>query len=195
MTLGGLVGLLTQPVQRSPLWPASWLPALNKSRVSKSAEVQRVREIYDDRLQFMGRVDALALDESLDVGDVSRAWLVWSSAAEAALADAYRFAGGPMPVKGLVMGGGTAGMRTVRSDGPMVRLARRNARRWLEAVMDALDALIRDGISLARSLELAIQWNGILRVGPVGPVTREDLQLSRGCGLGESRRLVEGLSL
>ena len=88
-----------------------------KSRGSKS----------DDGLQFIARTDALALHESLDAGDVPRAWLVWSSAAEAALADACRFAGGPMPEKGLVMGRGTARMRTVRLGGHMVRPARRNA--------------------------------------------------------------------
>ena len=82
---------VTQLVQRSPLWPAFWLPAIDKSRNSKSAEVRRVWEIYDDRLQFMSRVDALALDASL------KAWLVWSSAVEAALADAYQLAGGLVP--------------------------------------------------------------------------------------------------
>ena len=51
-------------------------------------EVQRVWEIYDDRLQFMTGSDALLLDESLRVTDVSRAWLVWSGAAETWLADA-----------------------------------------------------------------------------------------------------------
>ena len=76
------------------------MPALDKSG--------RVWEIYDDRLQFMSRDDVVALDESIDAGDVSRAWLVWSAAAEAALADAYRFAGGPVPEKGFVMGRGTA---------------------------------------------------------------------------------------
>ena len=60
-----------------------------------SVEVQRVWGVYDERLQFMSRHDALHLDESIDAGDVSRAWLVWSGAAEAALADAYRFRGGP----------------------------------------------------------------------------------------------------
>ena len=30
-----------------------------------------------------------------------RAWSVWSSAAEAAFADAYQFAGGPVPDRGL----------------------------------------------------------------------------------------------
>ena len=32
---------VSQLVQRSPLWLASWLPVLDKSRGSKSAEVQR----------------------------------------------------------------------------------------------------------------------------------------------------------
>ena len=38
------------PLQRTPLWPASWPswpPVLDKSRVSKAAEVQRVWDIYD----------------------------------------------------------------------------------------------------------------------------------------------------
>ena len=48
---------VTQPVRFSPLWPASWLPAVDKSRSSKSVEVRRVWEIYDDRLQFMSRQD------------------------------------------------------------------------------------------------------------------------------------------
>ena len=41
----------------------------------------------------MSRQDALLLDESLRVDDVSHAWLVWSGAAETALADACQFAG------------------------------------------------------------------------------------------------------
>ena len=75
---------------------------LDKSRGSKSAEVQRVWGVYDDGLQFMTWDDALNLDETLRSGDVSRAWSVWSSAAEVALADAYQFAGGPY--RGLVLG-------------------------------------------------------------------------------------------
>ena len=51
----------TQPVQRAPLWPA---PAIDKSGSSKSVEVQRVWEVYDDRLQFMTGSDALLLDKS-----------------------------------------------------------------------------------------------------------------------------------
>ena len=56
---------VSQPVKRTPLWPASWLPALDKTRGSKSVEVQRVWEIYDERLQFMSREDDLGLDEAL----------------------------------------------------------------------------------------------------------------------------------
>ena len=92
---GGIVSLLS--LCSVPLWLASWLPAVDKSRGSKSVEVQRVWEVYDERFQFMSRQDALQLDESLDAGDVSRAWLVWSGAAEIALADAFRFSGGPVP--------------------------------------------------------------------------------------------------
>ena len=67
---------VTQPVRFSPHWPASWLPTVDKSRGSKSVEVQRVWEICDDRLQFVSRQDALLFGESLGAGDVSRAWLV-----------------------------------------------------------------------------------------------------------------------
>ena len=36
-----------------------------------------------------------------------------------------------------------------------------------EAVVDLLSAMIRGGVSLARSIELAVQWDGILQVGPI----------------------------
>ena len=66
----------------------------------------RVGEVYDERLQFVSRQDAMRLDEFHDEGDVSRAWLVWSRAAETALVDAYQFSGGPIPGRGLVLGRG-----------------------------------------------------------------------------------------
>ena len=66
-------------------------------------EVQRVSEGHDERFQFTSRQDAVWLDESLDADDVSRAWLVWSGAAEVALPDAFRFSGGPVPAWGLVL--------------------------------------------------------------------------------------------
>ena len=91
-----------------------------KSRGSKSVEVQRVWDVYDERLQFMSREDALRLDEALFLGDVSSAWMVWSSAAEKALADAFQFAGGPVPDRGLVLGKGMVRMRSVRLGGVLL---------------------------------------------------------------------------
>ena len=101
-----MVCRVTQAVQRTPLWPVSWLPVVDKVRGFKSVEVRRVWEIYDERLQFMSRLDALLLDEALGADDVSMAWVVWSRAAESALLDAYRFSGGPLPSRGLDQGRG-----------------------------------------------------------------------------------------
>ena len=194
-------------MQRTPLRPASWLPVVDKGRSSKSAEVQRVWEVYDERLQFMSRQDASLLDESLDADDVSSAWLVWSGAAEAALADAFRFSGCPLPSRGLVLGRGSAVFRVVRLGGHPVRKARANVadaldaadvflyrdssiaplldmRRTFKAVMDVLDAMIRSGISLSRSVELTAQWGRILVLGPLHPVSLDDLSLNPGMGIG-----------
>ena len=151
----------------------------------------------------------------MDAGDVSQAWLVWSSAAETALADAYRFSGGPAPSRGLVLGRGMARFRLVRLGGHKVRKVRGNAadvhdaadvflyrdssiaplldmRRRFKAVMDVLDAMIRYGISLARSVELT-QWDRILAVGPLYPVTVDDLSAVQGLGVGDFHRVVSGV--
>ena len=204
---------VTQPVQRTPLWPASWLPAIDKSRVSKSVEVQRVWEVYDELLQFMSRQDAMRLDESLGADDVSSAWLVWSGAAEAATVDAYRFSGGPLPSRGLVLGRGSASFHVVRLGGHPVRKARGNVadvhdaadiflyrdasvapvldmRRRFKAVIDVLGAMIRSGISLSRSVELTAQWDRILALGPLYPVTVDDLCFDRCLGIGAFYRAV-----
>ena len=213
--LGGWRGFLCLYSVRA-LWPASWLPVLEKSRGSKAAEVQRVWDKNDDRLQFMSRDDALNLDGSLANGDVSLAWMSWSAAVEAALADAYRFAGGPVPDSGLVLGRGVFRSRTVRLGGPKVRKARRNfadsqegsdvslyhdvstgplldLRRRLKMVVDLLSAMIRGGVSLARSVELAVQWDAILRAGPIHPIAAEDFLLARGGDLGQCCQVVQGL--
>ena len=207
---------VTQLVQRTPLWPASWLPALDKTRGSKSVEVQRVWEIYDERLQFMARQDASLLDEALLCSDVSRAWMIWSSVAEKALADAFQFAGGPVPVRGLILGRGMARIRTVRLGGPMVHSVRRSAagdgdvddvslyrdssaapvldlRRNLRAILDLLDSSIRCGASLARDVQLVRLWDSVVRLGSIGSVRLEEYAAARICGVGESRRLVAEL--
>ena len=203
---------VSQPVRCTFLWPASWLPALDKSRGSKSVEVQRVWDVYDERLQFMSWEDAFNLDEALLNGDVSSAWMVRSTAAEKALADAFRFAGGPVPARGLVLGRGMARMRTVRIGGPIVRSVRRNAadvgevddvslyrdssaapvldlRRRLRAVLN----LVRCGASLVRDVELSHLWDCIVRLGPLGSVSVEEYVAARTCAVGECRRLVAGL--
>ena len=61
---GGWLCRDTQRAQRTPLWPAAWLPAVDGSRLSESVEVQRIWEVYGERLQFMLRHDAIQLDES-----------------------------------------------------------------------------------------------------------------------------------
>ena len=59
--------------------------------------------------------------------------------------------------------------------------------------MDLLSAMIRDGASLARSVELAVQWDAILRVGPIHPVSAADFLLARAGDLGQCCQVVLGL--
>ena len=53
-------------------------------------------------------------------------------------------------------------------------------RRRFRLVANLLSAMIRDGVSLARSVELAVQWDGVLPVGPIPPIIAEDFLLARG---------------
>ena len=53
--------------------------------------------------------------------------------------------------------------------------------------------MIRSAGSLARSVELTIQWDFILRTGPVYLITLDDSQLVRDGGIGEFRRVVVDL--
>ena len=52
-------------------------------------------------------------------------------------------------------------------------------RRRFKAVVDVLRAVIRDGVTLAQSLELTAQWDGILRIGSVFPITMQDFDMAR----------------
>ena len=95
----------------------------------------------------------------------------------------------------------------VQLGGPWVRRARANAadaldaadiflyrefsiaplldmRRLFKAVMDILDAMIRYGVSLSRSVDLTAQWDQILALGSMYPVTEDDLSVGRGLGIG-----------
>ena len=114
------------------------------------------------------------------------------------LPGSYRFSGGPIPSRGFVLGRGRALFRVVRLGGHKVRKVRDNVsdvvdgagvflyrhssiapsldlRRRLKAVMGVLDAMIRSGVSFARSVELTAQWDKILVVGPCYLVTNDDL--------------------
>ena len=190
------LGPTSQPVQRTLLWPAAWLSAFDKGRGSKSVEVQRVWEVCDDRLQFMVRSGAFQLHESSRLGDVSGAY--------AALVDAHQFAGGPILVRGLVVWRGTAlkarsnvadahdaGGVFMYRDSSIAALP--DLGRGIKAVMDVLDSMIRNGVSLARSYETTVQWDRILGAGPVYPGTLEDSHSARGSGLGDFLRVTGDL--
>ena len=123
------------------------------------------------------------------------------------LVDAFRFSGGPIPSRGLILGRGAALLRSVQLGGRRVRRARANAadavdaadvflyrdcslaplldmRRRFKAIMDLLNAMIRYGVSLSRSVELIVQWDRILALGPMHPVTLDDLSLDRALDIG-----------
>ena len=98
----------------------------------------------------MSRRDALLLDASLAAGDVSRAWVVWSGAVESALVDAYRFSGGPLPSRSLVLGRGRVCFRVVKVGGHKIRLARGYA----ADAHDAADVFLYRDSSIAPLLDL-----------------------------------------
>ena len=58
-------------------------------------------------------------------------------------------------------------------------------RRRFKAVTELVDAMIRYGVSLSRSVELSAQWDRILGIGPLFPVTLDDFQALRGAGRGD----------
>ena len=102
---------------------------------------------------------------------------------------------------GVMFWRGALMVRTLRLGGPKVRKARKNfaysleggdvfmyhdastallldVRRRFKAMLDVLLAMIRDGITWARSLELTAQWDGILRIGPVHHLAVQDLDFT-----------------
>ena len=103
--------------------------------------------------------DALLLDDSLAAGDVSRAWAVWSGAVESALADAYRFSGGPLPSRGLVLGRRSASFRVVKLGGRRVRKARGSA----ADSVDAADVFLYRDSSIAPLLDMRRRFKAVMR--------------------------------
>ena len=200
---------VTQPVQRTTLWPASWLPAIDKSGGSKSVEVRRVWEVYDERLQFISSLGVmLCVQMSLSMQVTFLVLGLFGLALlRQRLLTLIVFFAGPIPSRGLVLGRGSAVFRVVRLGGHKVRTARGNAadvflfrdsyiaplldmRRRFKAVWGILDAMIRTGVSLYRSVELTAQWDTILAVGPLYPVTLDDLTAVQGLGIGDFHQVV-----
>ena len=66
-------------------------------------------------------------------------------------------------------------------------------RRMIKAVMDVLDSMIRNAVSLSRSVELTVQWDCVLRAGLVYPISLDDLQSAQRGGIGEFFRLAGDL--
>ena len=50
--------------------------------------------------------------------------------------------------------------------------------------MDVLDSMVRNGVSLSSSVELTAQWDRILALGPIHPVTLDDLSSGNTLDLG-----------
>ena len=66
------------PAMFSVLWPAAWVACSDKSRSSKSIEVRRVWEVYDESLSLVHPAFWEGVRSSLLAGDVSSAWRIWS---------------------------------------------------------------------------------------------------------------------
>ena len=56
--------------------------------------------------------------------------------------------------------------------------------------MDVLGAMIRSGVSLSRAVELTAQWDRVLALGPLYPVTLDDLHAVQCLGIGDFHRVV-----
>ena len=112
---------VNQPCRVTPLWPASWVSAVDKSRNSRSVEVRNIWDIFDRILQFIPGEDAGAIDDALTGGDPHIAWDLWSAAAERALVTAFRMSGGPIPPWGLDVGRGKARFWNVNIGGKSMR--------------------------------------------------------------------------
>ena len=189
------------------------LPAIDKSRRSKSVEVQRVWEVYDDRLLVMSWqmlffwmspwMQVMSLRSGLPGLVLLRLRLLTPIGSLVVL----------HLIKVWFFGGREARFRVVRLVGHKVRKVRGSdadahdaagiflyrdssiaplldMRRRFKAVINVLDSMISHGVILSRSVELTAQWGKILSVGPLYPTVLDDLHAVEGFGLGEFRRVV-----
>ena len=193
------------PARFSVLWPAAWVAYADKSRRSKSVEVRRIWEVYDDSLSFIPPAFWRGIRSSLLAGDVSSAWRIWSFFAEVSLVRAFVGSGGPVPESGFRLGRGAARFRYVSIGGPVVRKVRSDLgsgdgqavhlfkdssvsrviilRRRLGCVLSVFDGIFRNGLTFSRDLELSAQWDAVVSAGPCGPLCRANLAVSPAVGL------------
>ena len=189
----------------SVLWPAAWVACSDKFRSSKSVEVRRIWEVYDESLSLVHPAFWEGIRSSLLAGDVSSAWSVWSFSAEVYLVRAFVGAGGTVSETGFRLGRGAAQFRYVPTGGPVVGKLRSDLgcgdgqavhlvkdasvsrvivlRRRLGCVLSVLDGISKNGLTLSRDLELSFQWDAIVSVGLCGPLCSANLAISPAIGL------------
>ena len=178
------------PTRFSVLWPAAWVACSDKSRSSKSVEVRRIWEVYDESLLSVHPAFWEGVRSSLLAGDVSSAWSIWSFSAEVSSVRAFVGSGVPVPESGFRLGRGAAQFRYVPIGGPAVGKVRSDLgsgdgqavhlfkdasvsrvivlRRRLGCVPSVLDGVSENGLALSRDLELSVQWDAIVSAGPCG---------------------------
>ena len=193
------------PARFSVLWPAAWVSCADKSRGSKSVEVRRIWEVYDDSLSFIPPAFWRGIHSSLLAGDVSSPWRIWSFFAEVSLVRAFVSSCGPVPESGFRLGRGAARFRYVPIGGPVVGKLRSDLgsgdgqavhlfkdssvsrviilRRRLGCVLSVLDGIFRNGLTLSRDLELSAQWDAVVSAGPL---CRANFAVSPAVGLASS---------
>ena len=197
----------------SPLWPASWVAAVEKTRTSKSAQVREIWEVYDKTLEFIPVNLAIAIRDALVERDASAAWTAWSNAAEIALSHAFCSAGGPIPPGGLVRGRGSAMLckgvigesrvRRLRSGfgnaagASEVHLFRDisvapilSLKGQLKAVHSLLESIALAGFTIERALQLNRQWDAIVSRGLTGVLDWDGLLNGPSFGLDRFRKLI-----
>ena len=138
---------VTQPVRCTPLWPASWL-----------LRFRGFGRFMMSGFSLCLVVMLFCLMSLLVWMMFSMAWTVWSRAAEAALADAYRFSGGPLPSRELILGRSAASFRRVQLGGHWVRRARANA----ADALDAADVFLYRDFSIALLLDMRRRFEAVM---------------------------------
>ena len=193
------------PTWFSALWPAAWVACSDKSRSSKSAEVRRFWEVYDESLSLVHPAFWEGIRSSLLAGDVSSAWRIWSFSAEVSLVRAFVGSGGPAPESGFQLGRGAAQFRYVPIGVPVVGKLRSDLgsgdgqavhlfedasvsrvivlRRRLGCVLSVPDGISKNGLTLSVDLELSVQWDAIVSAGPCGSLCSANLAISPAVGL------------